>query len=280
MAREPQQRGSRNSSPANRSSSTARVTNPGAVIDIPHDINRGLSSAKRSTMIAALGLPRDHFDNKCRPAKNDPVKSLLVTEDVGPFKVTGIRPAVSSLRSVLDNVRGDQIDVYNSLGTAGMFCARLISGSSNPSNHSWGCAVDISIDGVLDGLGSGKKDGKTLAGLAAMAPFFNEAGWYWGVGFSSFEDGMHFEVADQTIRTWHADGAFGDRELPEVNLSIGDVGREVREMQEALASLGFDIIADGFFGQITHSIVMDFQASKGLKPDGIVGPRTREALGF
>lgn len=235
-------------------------------------------------MISILGLPRDTFTHECRPATNQPTKNLLVTEDVGPFRVTGLKPAVSSLREVMAEVRTAQPDVYDSLGTAGMFCARLIAGSNNPSNHSWGCAVDISIHGTLDGLGSGKQDGKTLAGLAAMAPFFNDAGWYWGVGFSNFEDGMHFEVADETMRTWHAEGLFGTdtvgRLVPEPNLSIGDRGKEVRELQNALAALGFDIMADGDFGPITRAVVMDFQASRGLTPDGIVGPKTRTALGL
>ena len=77
-------------------------------------------------------------------------------------------------------------------------------------------------------------NGKTLAGLAAMAPFFNEAGWFWGVGFSTFEDGMHFEVADETIREWHASGKLGaavsDRTITPSNLSIGDRGIEVRAL--------------------------------------------------
>ena len=75
--------------------------------------------------------------------------------------------------------------------------AEDVAGSrGRTSNHSWGTAVDISVGGILDGVQtqSARLDGKTLAGLAAMAPFFNQAGWYWGAGFSTFEDGMHFEV--------------------------------------------------------------------------------------
>lgn len=264
------------------------MIDPKAIVPIPANINIGLSSAKRSTMISILGMPRDTFDSKCRPVTNPLLAALIVTEDVGPFRVTGFKPAVDSLRRVMAEVKTAHPEVHDALGSSGMLCARLISGSSNPSNHSWGCAVDINIEGALDGInvggGTGKTDKRTLAGLAAMAPFFHAEGWYWGVGFSNFEDGMHFEVADETIRAWHRDGLLGPnistRTVPGQNLSIGDRGADVKRLQKALADRGFDIIADGDFGPITRGIVMDFQAGHGLEPDGIVGAKTRAALGL
>jgi hypothetical protein len=167
-----------------------------------------------------------------------------------------------------------------------MFCARLISGSQSISNHSWGTAVDIRIGSILDGVQSpsARTDGRTLAGLAAVAPFFNRAGWYWGAGFSSFEDGMHFEVADETVRQWHAAGKLGaaveGRSVTDTNLSIGDRGVEVRHLQEALLARGIDVVADGVFGAITRAAIIDFQAANGLRPDGVVGPQTEQKLGL
>jgi len=43
-------------------------------------------------------------------------------------------------------------------------------------------------------------------GIAALIPFFNDEGWFSGVGFSSSEDDTHFEVAEETIRKWAQDG--------------------------------------------------------------------------
>ena len=264
------------------------MIDPKEIIPIPSNINPGLSSAKRSTMLSIFGMPRDTLDDTCRPVTNANLAALIVTEDVGPFRVTGVKPAVDSLRRVMGQVKTAHPEVHDALGSSGMLCVRRIRNSNNPSNHSWGCAVDINIEGALDGIsvggGTGKRDGKTLAGLAAMAPFFNDEGWFWGVGFSTFEDGMHFEVADQTIRAWHRDGFLGPnvsgRRVASENLSIGDIGSEVKALQRALAALGFDIVADGDFGPITRGIVIDFQAANGLEPDGIVGPATKAALGL
>jgi len=258
------------------------MVNPRKVVKIPKAINQGLSSAKNTTMLQVLGMPRDPVTRTCKSVTREPMKSLVVTRSVGPFRVTGIAPAVDSLKNVLSEVKKNHREVYDSLTTAGMLCVRLIKGSGKLSNHSWGCAIDIGIDGKLDGLvDSDRRDGKTLAGLAAMAPYFNQAGWYWGVGFSSFEDGMHFEVADQTIRKWHSQGKLGNPSIEPTpsNLSLGDRGHEVRDLQEALAQHGYDIEPDGDFGPITQGIVIDFQRTNGLVPDGIVGRKTWIALG-
>jgi len=259
------------------------MIDPRKIVSIPRGINRGLSSAKSSTMLQVLGMPRDKITSSCKSVNREPLKSLIVTQSVGPFRVTGIRPAVDSLREILSQVKRNHPEVYNSLGTAGMLCVRTIRNSQKISNHSWGCAVDISIDGILDPIhkgGTGRKDKKTLAGLVAMAPYFNRAGWYWGVGFSSFEDGMHFEVADETIRKWNADGVFGHRPSP-VNPSVlrrGDRGMEVRRLQSVLNQHGYKLKTDGNFGAITEAAVTDFQRARRLTPDGIVGRRTWAAL--
>ena len=262
------------------------MVNPKDIIPIPSGINAGLSSAKRLTMLSVLGMPRANLDDKCRGVTNPKIKALIVTEDVGPFKVTGLKPAVTSLRRVLASVKEAHPDVYDVIGSSGMLCVRRIKGSGNPSNHAFGTALDFNIVGALDGInvggGTGREDNHTLAGLAAMAPFFHAEGWFWGVGFSKFEDGMHFEVADQTIRKWHKEGILvdvGRTPMPE-SLSIGDEGGEVRRLQEALIDRGFDLLPDGDFGPITQAMVIDFQANNGLKPDGIVGPKTKAALGL
>jgi murein L,D-transpeptidase YcbB/YkuD len=56
-------------------------------------------------------------------------------------------------------------------------------------------------------------------------------------------------------------------------------GEEVRWIQRRLLELGFGPLdVDGVFGPDTDDAVRRFQGARGLKVDGIVGPRTRRAL--
>ncbi|MFW5972438.1 MAG: peptidoglycan-binding protein [Bacteroidota bacterium] len=59
-------------------------------------------------------------------------------------------------------------------------------------------------------------------------------------------------------------------------LKSGSRGPEVGALQKKLRELGFD--GDGEFGPATHAAVVAFQESRGLLPDGIVGPVTMNAL--
>ena len=45
-----------------------------------------------------------------------------------------------------------------------------------------------------------------------------------------------------------------------------------------LASLGYDVAADGDFGPATAEAIKSFQSSRGLEADGLVGPSTYSAL--
>jgi hypothetical protein len=201
-------------------------------------------------------------------------------EDVGPFKARGLEPAVTSLKRVMDEIREEEPEVYQGLGSSGMLCARLVRGSAvSISNHSWGTAIDLNLNGVLDQRGDRKRT--TQAGLARIAPIFNRHRWYWGAGFP-IEDSMHFELSDQEIRALHASGVFkgAPATLPEPALTIGDRGQMVKRLQEKLNAQGGSMTVDGIFGASTHAAVIEFQARHGLTPDGVVGRRTREALGL
>ena len=72
----------------------------------------------------------------------------------------------------------------------------------------------------------------------------------------------------------------GMKVQPRTVLMQGDHGDDVREMQEALAALGFPISPDGIFGIATYATVRAFQRARGLVIDGIVGPQTRAAMGL
>lgn len=62
-------------------------------------------------------------------------------------------------------------------------------------------------------------------------------------------------------------------------LKLGSRGPEVEMLQQALIKQGFlSGKADGIFGPVTRAAVIAFQKAKGLAPDGIVGPKTLNAL--
>ena len=61
---------------------------------------------------------------------------------------------------------------------------------------------------------------------------------------------------------------------------LGDRGAPVRDVQDRLIALGFPCDGDelGIFGSGTESAVNQFQVSRGLPGDGIVGPETWRSL--
>ena len=62
-------------------------------------------------------------------------------------------------------------------------------------------------------------------------------------------------------------------------LKNGSRGEDVRQLQNALRSLGYNCgLADGIFGWGTELQVEKFQEEHELLPDGIVGPQTVEVL--
>ena len=59
---------------------------------------------------------------------------------------------------------------------------------------------------------------------------------------------------------------------------LGDQGSDIAEIQSALASQGYDVVADGDFGPATQAAVEAFQYANGLDNDGLVGSMTYQAL--
>lgn len=62
------------------------------------------------------------------------------------------------------------------------------------------------------------------------------------------------------------------------NLRLGSQGDDVKLLQELLNSYGYSLKVDGYFGIRTDAAVKQFQKSRGLVADGIVGAKTWNAL--
>jgi hypothetical protein len=180
----------------------------GDLVPIPGSINRGVTAAKQRTMLDIFGRPCS-LNAECTAVTNAKVKRLLVTRDVGPFRVQGIEPMLDALTRIFERVKRDEPELIKVVGTAGVLCCRRVRRkpgrppSRSFSNHSWGSAIDLTIKGRLDPVGNGT----TQFGILLLAPFFNEERFFWGAGFrGDFEDAMHFEASDELVRDWQREG--------------------------------------------------------------------------
>lgn len=167
------------------------------VVPVPKPINQNLTSPSADYMKGVLGVPGKLTDD-CSSVNNDQLRNYIITKDVGPFSVTGLKPAVNAVARVMDKVKKDNPRLYSQLGSAGMLCVRKVRGGSNFSNHSWGTTIDLKVNGKLDLRG----DGKTQLGLKKLYPYFHKEGFYWGAGFRTTEDAMHFEASKEQIAKW------------------------------------------------------------------------------
>ena len=59
---------------------------------------------------------------------------------------------------------------------------------------------------------------------------------------------------------------------------LGDQGEGVKQIQQYLYDIGYDVDIDGIYGHRTVEIVKNFQYNNGLKVDGIVGEETLAVL--
>ena len=166
------------------------------------NLNKGLTVPTSSWLIGTFGPPADNLGDTCATMTNPRLAALLEDRQVGPVKVKMLKPALDSLAIILEKVRLADPDLYARINTSGSLCVRFVRGSAtSASSHSFGLAVDLNIDGILDTLG----DGRTQLGLTILSDFFNADGWVWGAAYGR-EDSMHFEVSKETIEKWVAEG--------------------------------------------------------------------------
>ncbi len=95
----------------------------------------------------------------------------------------------------------------------------------------------------------------------------------------------HGLVADGVVgpKTWAKLNAAATPKPPSTpastpTLKQGASGAAVKNLQTRLRAHGYNVSVDGAFGPATASAVKQFQSSKGLTADGIVGPKTWQAL--
>jgi putative chitinase len=134
------------------------------------------------------------------------------------------------------------------------------------------------------------EDEPELAAVPAIA--LNVACAYWSErAINGFADADRLEAVTRRVngglngledRRFYLERAKRALELQEpsaeTTLRRGAKGREVGRLQRLLGRQGFPLALDASFGPTTERAVARFQERAGLKPDGIVGPRTWAAL--
>jgi murein L,D-transpeptidase YcbB/YkuD len=105
-------------------------------------------------------------------------------------------------------------------------------------------------------------------------------------GANSHSHHVHISVsADPNLyddaSDWDLDGTLvAEPVKPKHTFKRGDKGEGVKVVQDALFHRGYKVDVDGDFGPGTEKAVKVFQATKGLRPDGIAGPNTLRELGL
>jgi peptidoglycan hydrolase-like protein with peptidoglycan-binding domain len=163
-------------------------------------------------------------------------------------------------------------------------------------NETWGGAT-INIDNdYLDVAPPVNRDfaayptvrsGSTGGAVTAAQYLLNEEGYGPIAVDGTFGSATQSAVVSfQTAKGLAADGVVGPRTWTALLsagyrpvLSLGSTGLDVRRLQRALtAALGRTVTIDGSFGSVTDQAVRDYQSSRGLAVDGIVGNATWSAL--
>jgi peptidoglycan hydrolase-like protein with peptidoglycan-binding domain len=65
---------------------------------------------------------------------------------------------------------------------------------------------------------------------------------------------------------------------PTKNIRYNSKGNDARWLQYELNRYGYKLLVDGIIGQRSLDALKDFQLTHGLEPDGICGPKTKQAL--
>ena len=169
-------------------------------------------------------------------------------------------------------------------GQTGGYNCRAIGGTSSPSNHSWGLAIDINW------LTNPMRRPLTTDIPDWMVDLWNRYGFAWGGDYSGTPDAMHFEFMGTPAQADEMT-ALALREIPggspvsaaSTMLRRGSTGVAVEQLQDALAAAGFPVVVDGGsgygqFGPLTEAAVRALQKARGLDVDGIAGPDTLAAL--
>lgn len=231
------------------------------------------------------------------------LKSFTGTQFIGKLVLADLE-FISHLEKINDLAAQDGLKIFVTSSTRSFGVpVNGIVPAARRSNHLVGHAIDMNIQmgGTLFNSNALGNFGSLPAAIKAfLTAIRNDPVLRWGGDFSPsdpvhIDDGLNLRDPS----TWSAKFPLIQSELtgltqPGVGTGSGPrllflthplmQGDDVKAVQQKLIERDFDLRpggADGFFGEATANAVMQFQEREDLDPiDGIVGERTRKALGL
>lgn len=176
--------------------------------------------------------------------------------------------------------------------------AERIDRAAARESVSWGCGQVMgghwkalgydSVDALVDEARSGAAGQVRLMARyiahAGLVPALRRHDWtafargYNGPAFAANAYDRKIAAAHARLRTRFAVADADPAAQTPPPLRLGDEGEAVRELQLRLRAIGLGVGAGGVFDGQTARAVRALQSRAGLKPDGIVGPLTMQAL--
>lgn len=212
-------------------------------------------------------------------------RSLQRLQNVHPHLVTIIRYAAELLPQAHPDLSFQITEGVRTLERQKQLVAQGASRTLNsrhiPATNGFAHAVDIVVY-VGDRVSWEFPLYKTVSDVVKSAASKLGHPVEWGGDWQSLKDGPHFQLP---FHPYDGRASLTDTPAPQPSeadlrtLMIGASGALVMTLQQALNKTGAAIKVDGSFGNATYAAVKAFQQTRGLKPDGIVGPATWKALG-
>jgi hypothetical protein len=156
------------------------------------------------------------------------------------------------------------------------FSCRAISGSNNPSNHSWGLAVDINAP-------SNPYTSPLVTDMPSWMPdLWNQYGFRWGGDYSGSQDAMHYEfmgsvtdAANETAKARSNGLGGGAPPTPEPPTDWLDMATQ----DEVRAAFADALAGDQNLSEIRRMIGVLTGYPGGADLENSVGVQVRGALG-
>jgi hypothetical protein len=174
---------------------------PTPALTSPDLMQPHLAKATGEPSVALLtdffGLPieQNAFTQKCQTPTSVLLRRLVVTQSVGPYELTAIRPLVDAVENTFRKIRTEKPDLYSRIGSAGGLCVRLARGSASKiGSFSWGTAFMVTIDGNVPAFGA-----EPSAELLEIARYFEPSG-------IKLSQSQYFTATEDLLKQWKSEG--------------------------------------------------------------------------